>query len=416
MFCGRDSGCIDMQPGDSRPVDLAVDAKADGQIDGAGEGSLGLGAACTAAGQCTQGFCVDGVCCDNACGETCARCDQLGTEGTCTPLNGSDPDGECTGGTASDGCDGTCMAGACSYAAVPDGQSCGTDQCGTDPTQVGRFRTTRPECDGQGECVQRLTGCGAMTCTSGGDACRAGCVQLSDCIGGSACDRRQAHQTGTGVCVEPATVAVVSDVSGLTTALAGAMPVIRLDDGTYSANLSIARDVALISSNTGGARIRPAADDHTVQVSGTTALSLQGLVVEDNTHAGRHGVACAGTDISNKATLAVIESLIKDSDGLGVSSSNCDIAIRRSVLTKNDAGGLSHNGGDAVLANSVFRNNGTGGVSLVGGISLSGAGQTRVDSCTVSGNDALGGVFCRRYLWRCVPDHQQHRARQRRRR
>jgi hypothetical protein len=78
-------------------------------VDCGGGGSCaacGQGKACALTTDCTSGACVDGVCCDNACAGLCKRCDLTGKVGTCSNIEGSDPDIECPGKKV-------CSGGAC---------------------------------------------------------------------------------------------------------------------------------------------------------------------------------------------------------------------------------------------------------------------------------------------------------------
>ncbi len=61
---------------------------------------LANGSTCTSAAVCSSGFCVDGVCCGSACTGTCKACSAAKTgyeDGVCEPIDGWDPDDECSG-------------------------------------------------------------------------------------------------------------------------------------------------------------------------------------------------------------------------------------------------------------------------------------------------------------------------------
>jgi hypothetical protein len=75
--------------------------------------ACGVGKTCTLTSDCGSGlFCTDGVCCTTECLDSdpaafCMRCDLPGTVGTCSFIEMSDPDLECTAGNK------VCSGGAC---------------------------------------------------------------------------------------------------------------------------------------------------------------------------------------------------------------------------------------------------------------------------------------------------------------
>jgi len=82
-------------------------------VGGVCQALLSNGSPCSMTSQCASGFCVDGVCCNTSCTATCVACSAAkkgsGADGTCGNITaGTDPDGECSGGTPN--CNG---AGAC---------------------------------------------------------------------------------------------------------------------------------------------------------------------------------------------------------------------------------------------------------------------------------------------------------------
>jgi hypothetical protein len=83
------------------------------------------GTACTAASECASGHCVDGVCCEQSCDGTCFSCNQPGSAGQCTKLDGAEDH------AAAKTCEGsrTCTAPgtAAPICATKDGEDCTTD-------------------------------------------------------------------------------------------------------------------------------------------------------------------------------------------------------------------------------------------------------------------------------------------------
>ena len=124
---------------------VAVRAQAGGQVLGAAQQSVDLGATCTAltltlgsgglengepcsGGGCKSGFCVDGVCCDKPCDGQCEACDVSGSVGVCSLVTGAPHAGRpaCAGtGACSAECDGTRRA-TCVF---PEGRTCGPESC-----------------------------------------------------------------------------------------------------------------------------------------------------------------------------------------------------------------------------------------------------------------------------------------------
>lgn len=85
------------------------DECADGACTGAATCQKANGGTCNNATQCGSGFCVDGVCCDTACDTKCVSCVVAGSAGACTNIPaGTDPDGECAGGTPNCNGNGVC--------------------------------------------------------------------------------------------------------------------------------------------------------------------------------------------------------------------------------------------------------------------------------------------------------------------
>ncbi|MCB9582803.1 MAG: hypothetical protein H6717_37535 [Polyangiaceae bacterium] len=135
------------------------------------------GTACANGSTCKSGLCVDDVCCDTGCDKECEACNVTGSEGTCTPYGqGTDPDSECLGGSASGPCSGSCDgASACEYP---------TSSCGS-PTCSGSTQTN-PTCDGTGTCGSATVSCAPYVC--GTSTCKTSCGGDADCVTGNWCN------------------------------------------------------------------------------------------------------------------------------------------------------------------------------------------------------------------------------------
>jgi hypothetical protein len=138
------------------------------------------GVTCTSDDQCATGHCTDGYCCgDPSCGP-CARCDLMGTEGSCTKIPAGHPDttGTCTAApTSSCGEDGMCNgAGGCELWPA-------TTQCGAQSCPAGTAQVVAPFCDGMGNCSMTgtLSNCSPLMC-DGASACLLSCSGDSDCL------------------------------------------------------------------------------------------------------------------------------------------------------------------------------------------------------------------------------------------
>jgi hypothetical protein len=171
------------------PADLAVDAPADLPPDLAQDlppdtvGTLPIGSACGAAGQCATGLCVDGRCCGSSCAGVCQACDLPGLEGTCTPVpEGQDPANECPiDAVATCGRDGVCSGqGACRlHLAVTE---CAPAGCSNATVTSPRF------CDGAGTCrpPSTSTACAPYACGAG-LTCGISCTSDAGCAAGNIC-------------------------------------------------------------------------------------------------------------------------------------------------------------------------------------------------------------------------------------
>ena len=144
---------------------------------------LPLGAPCTESGRCQSNNCVDGVCCESACDSECEACEAskkgFGADGICEPITAdTDPDDECTPGTAQCSADGFCDgSGACRDFAKP------TAPCGATTCAAGEASGSL--CDGAGNCSTNTAACAPYACN--GDACGTTCTGDTDCATGAFC-------------------------------------------------------------------------------------------------------------------------------------------------------------------------------------------------------------------------------------
>jgi len=98
--CGA-ATCQSCSDGVKNGNETDVDCGGGGACSGCAAGKV-----CSVGTDCTSGNCVDGVCCNSLCDGFCVRCDLSGTLGTCTNIEGSDPDDECVAQKV-------CSGGAC---------------------------------------------------------------------------------------------------------------------------------------------------------------------------------------------------------------------------------------------------------------------------------------------------------------
>jgi hypothetical protein len=142
------------------------------------------GQPCGTVDDCLTGFCVDGVCCDRTCDGQCEACNEAGSTGTCSTVQGAPrspraacevaPDPIC--GKAS--CSGS-VPRACSFTAP--GSNCGS--------LCANSLLTESTCNGAGQCVTGV----ASQCTGGfacesAESCRSSaCVSTSECAAGFTC-------------------------------------------------------------------------------------------------------------------------------------------------------------------------------------------------------------------------------------
>ncbi|HEY4393791.1 MAG TPA: hypothetical protein VGP64_06995 [Polyangia bacterium] len=164
--------------GSGGQADAAVDARADRRVTG----TLAMGRACAAAGDCASGFCADGFCCTTDCSGPCQTCAATGAVGICIPADvNTDPRNDCTDlGASTCGTNGFCDGtGACQkYVAGVTCQSAGCS--GSSLTFAGR-------CDGNGSCVGTpAQSCAPYVCGAGGQ-CKQSCTTGADCTAGNSC-------------------------------------------------------------------------------------------------------------------------------------------------------------------------------------------------------------------------------------
>jgi hypothetical protein len=166
------------------PTDAAADtsetggARSDASFD-----TWGIGAHCTAPGDCESGFCFDGVCCLSDCRYPCTSCAVDGNVGVCINVPaGDDPRDDCQSeDVASCGRNGFCDGmGACaSYVA---GTVCRAESCS------GSTVSHAARCDGARVCGTIAAHlCDPYTCDASSTACRDSCASNADCVGGASC-------------------------------------------------------------------------------------------------------------------------------------------------------------------------------------------------------------------------------------
>lgn len=162
---------------------------------------LEQGEDCDADAQCTTQHCTDGVCCESACGETCARCDASGSEGSCVATANDDAcntlacpaSSECRVYTleSDDNCVdvGVCVTNVeCSATDYGSTVSCesgagtcdGAGSCVVpDKLSLGNACTVDDEC-AQGNCVEGVDGT-PICCDSACDGLCQGCGEDGHC-------------------------------------------------------------------------------------------------------------------------------------------------------------------------------------------------------------------------------------------
>ena len=404
---------------DARP-DVRPDVRRDGPADAQrdtprdtrpGEPALKKnGDPCNANAECQSHHCVQGVCCDSACTGGCHSCRRTDTgksDGTCAPVTkGKDPKGQCKakdpGGKCSGACDGK---GGCDYRGT-DGKECKQSTCDTSNA------LTLYTCS-QGACkAQTPKSCGAYKCKAGKQQCPAACKSHADCVPDSACDRTQAHTSGSGKCVPPGKIAAVvggsgskavsTMTAGIGKANASAPYVVVLPasttSGKYDENVPVTKSVYLIGKNS--PILRGKKDGPAITVTGGAHLHVQGLTITGATSGGTGSVPPAkqgdGLQCSS-SKLTVVESTISYNQDQGIEGVYCDVTVRRSHILNNTGGGLKLSDGTFVVVNNVIADNGSSSSSL-GGVMLTPSGSVTFYNNTIVNNSAkaaeYSGVSC----------------------
>jgi len=374
-----DAPTLDAPPMDTAPPDVThealppLDLSIDKAVADAPQPDLGLGLSCNSDNQCGTKHCVDGVCCDTACTSTCRACNITGKLGTCSPL--------------------------------PQGTAC-PSTCYSNSVEVRA-------CDSVGLCqVQSSTPCNNYLCKAG--ACPVGCTSHADCFPGTlklggVCDRRKAHISGQGACLDPSEVVEVKATGSLASAVSAVAAtsskttVLLEPQATYSEAVAInspGASVFIVGTRSVIRGTQPATPTATVQTS--EVLDLQGVVLTHSGGGTGDGAACWG------GTLRIVESEISDNTGVGANvNASCTFELRRSLIEKNVAGGLNLSGGDqggtSVVVNNVILSNGKASAAGTdfGGISLLWKSSTPMPTLynnTIISNlaktGAMAGVSC----------------------
>jgi hypothetical protein len=331
-----------------------------------------------------------------ACG-VCKRCGAKGGKSCEAVADDSNPHGDC-GSHAT--CAGKCVSGVCNFSAVGTSVGCATTCNGGQVDE--KF------CTGDGRCnttAARQTPCAPFKCESIDgvkDTCYKGCdADQSQCVAGSACDRRLAHADGSGKCLAVADVTPAADDTALGSALTSGATYIRLTGASYGAVPTIASGSVMLIGTPGTTQIDPtSAGAPAVQVDGAASqpkaeLTIQGVTLIGATGATGHGIYCTKALSAPAPSVTVVESVIRDNGGAGVFGSNCDVTVRRTKVHNNSAGGLWLSQGQYTITNCLItKNDGIGGVLLA---TPQPAGSTSFEHNTVYDNDSAGtysGVEC----------------------
>ena len=131
-------------------------------------------------------LCVDGKCCGTPCNGVCERCDQQGSEGTCTAAPaGTDPDNECAADPVSScGGTGSCSGAGSACAQYPPGTVCQAASCASSTSS-----NSPDTCNGSGTCLDAGTvACAAYTCDGPSGLCNTTCTTNGQCAAGYTCD------------------------------------------------------------------------------------------------------------------------------------------------------------------------------------------------------------------------------------
>lgn len=357
---------------------------------------------CLQNSECSSGVCADGFCCDRDCKGTCEACDLVGKQGTCSAVpQNQDPDKECAGDheLCAGSCDGN---SACSFPS--EGTVC-ESSCEAVSSSEYRVRT----CDGQGTCIASPTveSCGFNRCIAE-SGCISGCVIDEDCIVGSACDRRRAHENpDQSACFDPQQITWIA--SGATQETIqmmieklspGSVTHIAFAPGTYKVNLTIGGGKQIVFLGNGVATLTGNQQGKPImRVTEGAQVTVQRMIVEGGM-GGEFGDGISCQSFNSNTKLMLIETVIRNNDGQGVESSGCEVTMHRNTLRKNRGGGLEFSKGKLVFLNNVVVENGISSTpgSVFGGVSLSGTNEVTFVNNTIADNLAspniAGGVIC----------------------
>jgi hypothetical protein len=364
-----------------------------------------LGEGCGSAVECASGMCTDGVCCGVAVCGACQRC-QAGSGACGAGPDGPAPAGQCPGDAVCGA--GVCAAGACAY--LPQGTQC-AESCS------GQTRVVST-CDAAHLCTAGAPqDCTPFRCAADGKTCRTFCVNSGECVSDSVCNRFNAHVDQGGNCIQPAQVVTVTSTSStvdlqaaVTNALAAGKQHLKLIvSGTMGfTGFSLSSGNVLIFGEAYGpplSPLRPAigwpsADKPAISVSGSAAVSLQGVKLTSATK----GASCNG------GRLEIVDSEIASVGTWGVEASDCDVILRRNAIKGNWGGVKAQSAVSSkwVLAtDNLIANNGTytfgSGTCLIsnggGGLWISSmpvilAGNTITNNVAEKSGPVSSGVHC----------------------
>jgi hypothetical protein len=320
----------------------------------------------------------------------CKRCDQpVGQNATCKNVqDGRNPDDDC--GDSQTNCAGSCQAGSCANKAPS------TTRCAATCNADGLRLDERFCKDGQCDPVPVPRSCDEYKCNAAANACYDRCsANHQECIDTSVCDRSRAHNTGSGVCVDPMNVYLAANDGQLTTGLSSGKQYIRLTGPSYSTARTVSsQQVSLIGSP--GVTVFSPGTNTAFSVTGNASnraqLTLQGVTVQ----LGAIAVDCSGSPptLVQRPSVTLIETELLQ-NGTGLKSDVCDVTVRRTTLRSNTGGGLDLDTGVFVITNSVIESNGQGGLSgspLGGAAFTNPLGQTQFINNTVYNNSARDGL------------------------
>jgi parallel beta helix pectate lyase-like protein len=410
-----------------------------------------LGQSCTDGVQCQSGFCADHVCCESACDGACESC---GSDGSCTPTSGGDPDGDCNAGDTT--CAGVCNgAGGCDYpnagAVCATCRTCGAagtcdatpadtdpnDDC--DPCEVcdgaGMCRFVASgdpkldctgdagcegACDGSGGCAYpSATACGAASCVGNAIAipecnglgscaadpspddcgvylcvapsCPATCQSDADCIATAVCDLRD------GTCVAASTVLCGAAGGGeLQTAIDNCLSprcYFRIT-GTCDAITVSDKDVYI--DGLGTATINGAGSTPVVasEVGTEVRVALVGTTITGASGA-LPGINATSSDgpADPVEVWALAGTRVEGNSGAGMNVTNAALVVEEATITGNDGSGILATDSTLELRRSTVDSNGFG--SDAPGISLvinSSSSSFIIENSIIVWNGSISGV------------------------